>query len=356
MNWIIGCDFHPRYQQIAALDPGTGAILERRLNHTDDEAARFYKALPSGALIGVEASGPAHWFERLLVSCGHQLWVGDPAVIRAAAVRKQITDARDAQHLLDLLLTGRFPRLWLPTPAERDLRQLLLHRHKLVRWRTQLCNQLSALARGQGLLPRRRCWTIQLRQKLEALPLDPWAARRRQDLLRLLDQLDPEIAELTRQVEQQARQRPAAVHLMQLDGVGPIVSLAFLLTLGTARRFPRGKQVASYLGLNPSEHSSGSGPQKLGHISKQGNSMMRWLLVEAAWVAARKDPELSRVFRRLTFRRGRKVAIVAVARKLAVKLYWRLREFEQQHNPQSPAPMQGSSGRGVVSLQAGSTL
>ncbi len=347
MNWIIGCDVHSRYQQIAALDPGTGAIEEHRLSHLGDEVLRFYAGLPRGAVIGIEASGPLPWFERVLERCGHQLWVGDPAAIRAAAVRKQKTDARDARHLLDLLLSNRFPRIWLPSPAERDLRQLLWHRQKLVRWRTQLCNQLSALARSQGLLAHRRCWTQQLRQGLESLPLDPWAARRRQDLLGLLDRLEPQIVELTGQVEQQARQRPEAACLMELDGVGPVVSLAFLLTLGTARRFPRGKQVASYLGLNPTEHSSGSGPQKLGHISKQGNRMMRWLLVEAAWVAVGKNPDLRRVYQRLAFRRGRKVAVVAAARKLAVQMYWQLRKFEQNH-PQPPAPMQDSSGRGVV--------
>jgi transposase len=346
MNWIIGCDLHARYQQIAALDPGTGALLEHRLNHVDQQVQQFYSGLPRGAVVGIEASGPTLWFEQVLENCGHQLWVGHPAAIRAAAVRKQKTDARDARLLLDLLLTDRFPRIWLPTAAERDLRQLLLHRHKLVRWRTQLCNQLAALARAQGLLVRRH-WTQQLRQQLVALPLDPWAARRRQDLLNLLDRIEPQILELTQQVEQQAKHSPAAVDLMQLDGVGPIVSLAFLLTLGTARRFARGKQVASYLGLNPTERSSGQGPQKLGHISKQGNRMMRWLLVEAAWVAVGKNPELRRFYQRLTFRRGSKPAIVAAARKLAVQLYWRLREFEN-HHPQPPAPMQGSSGRELV--------
>ena len=344
--WIIGCDFHPRYQQVAALNQETGEIIERRLGHETKEAEAFYQSLPQGAQIGMEATCTAQWFERLLNRCGHQLLVGDPATIRASVVRKQKTDPRDARQLLELLLTNRFPSIWMPTPAERDTRQLLVHRHKLVSWRTQVRNQLSALARNQGLLPRTRFWTRPGRQQLESLPLDPWAARRRQDLLQLLDQLDPQIAELSRQAEQQARARSDALQLMQQDGVGPIVSLAFVLTLGTAKRFPRGKQVASYLGLNPSEHSSG-GLQRLGHISKQGNRMMRWLLVEAAWTAVRKDPELARVYQRLAFRRGRKIAAVAVARKLAVKLYWRLRAFQEQQSAQ-PAPMQGRSASGLV--------
>ncbi len=351
--WIIGCDFHPRYQQIAALDQATGEIVERRLSHEGREVVQFYESLPRGALIGMEATCPAQWFERLLDRCGHQLWVGDPAQIRAAVVRKQKTDTRDARHLLDLLLTGQFPRIWIPTPAERDARQLLVHRHKLVQWRTQVQNQLHALARNQGVWTRTSFWTGKGRQQLESMPLDRWAARRRQDLLRMLDHLDPQIDDLNRQVEQEAQGRPEAIELMAQPGVGPIVSLAFVLTLGMARRFPRGKHVASYLGLNPAEYSSGD-RQRLGHISKQGNQMLRWLLVEAAWIAARKDPELQRMFQRLAFRRGRKIAAVAVARKLAVKLYWRLREIEERRNAQ-PAPMQGRSGSGLVNATSSPT-
>lgn len=328
--WIIGCDFHPRYQQVAAMNQETGEIVERRLSHQTQEAAAFYESLPRGARIGMEASCTAQWFERLLDHCGHRLQVGDPATIRASVVRKQKTDARDARQLLELLLADRFPSIWIPTSAERDARQLLVHRHKLVGWRTQVRNQLSALARSQGVFPGTRFWTQAGKQKLQSVQLDRWAAQRRQDLLRLLTDLDAQIAELTRHVEQQAGLRSDAVALMQQDGVGPIVSLAFVLTLGTAQRFRRGKQVASYLGLNPSERSSG-GKQRFGHISKQGNRMMRWLLVEAAWIAVRKDPALQRVYQRLAFRRGRKIAAVAVARKLAVKLYWRLREFEAKN-------------------------
>ena len=339
---IVGCDFHSRYQQIAMLNRETGELTKQRLNHQGDGVMNFYARLPRGARVGIEATGPTQWFEHVLERCGHELWVGDPAAIRACVVRKQKTDTRDAQHLLDLLLTDRFPRVWVPSLADRDLRQLLLHRHKLVCWRTQAWNQLRGLARSQGMLLRRCAWTKPARQSLEALPLDLWSSRRRENLLELLDHLNREIDRLSREVEQQAQRRPEAADLMQEPGVGPNVSLAFVLTLGTARRFPRGKQVVSYLGLNPTEHSSG-GRQKLGHISKQGHRLMRWLLVEAAWTAARKNPELRRFFLRLAIRRGRKVAVVAVARKLAVKLYWRLRKFEEQTSA-PPAPMQGSSG------------
>jgi transposase len=133
---IIGCDFHSRFQQIAMLDPATGEVVERRLEHENGEAKMFYATLPSPARVGMEATCDAPWFERVLRDHHHELWIGDAAEIRAAMVRKQKTDSRDALHILDLLLTNRFPRIWVPLPAERDLRQMLRHRHKLVRFRT----------------------------------------------------------------------------------------------------------------------------------------------------------------------------------------------------------------------------
>jgi transposase len=336
---IIGCDFHTRFQQIAMLDPTTGEITEHRLEHQTGEAEKFYASLPGPARVGIEATIRAQWFERVLARCGHELWVGDAAEIRAARVRKQKTDSRDALHILDLLLTDRFPRIWVPSSTERDLRHLLRHRHKLVGYRTSVMNQLHGLAISQGLCRKRKLWSRVGRQELEALALDPWACRRRQELLELLDQLNPGIADLDQAVEKEAERRPEVIHLMKQPGVGPVTALAFVLTIGPVSRFRRSKQVVSYLGLNPSEESSG-GKQRLGSISKQGNSLMRYLLVQAAQTASQSDPELRRDYQRLKFRRGHSaVAKVALARKLAVRLYWKLREAAQ---PLPPARMQGS--------------
>ena len=114
---IIGCDLHTRYQVVAWVDEETGEILTLRLEHENGEARAFYARLPRGARVGIEATFPALWFERLLAECGHELWVGDAARIRASVVRQQKTDTRDAEHLLDLLRTGRFPRIWVPSVA-----------------------------------------------------------------------------------------------------------------------------------------------------------------------------------------------------------------------------------------------
>jgi transposase len=321
---IIGCDFHTRYQQIAMLDDETGELIERRLEHENGEAQKFYHDLPKPVRVGVEATGPLHWFQRLLAELGHELWIGDSAKIRASEVRKQKTDERDAQLILELMLANRFPRIWVPTATERDLRQLLWHRHKLVRMRTMLGNQLHFLAMSQGLCRKKKLFTKKGRRELEALPLAPWTSRRRQELLQLLDQVEPSITQLDQAVLTQAEGREDAVRLMTHPGIGPVNALAFVLTIGPVARFRRSKQVVSYLGLNPSEHSTG-GKRRLGAISKQGNTLVRWLLIEAAHQAVRFDPDLRQDYQRLKSRRGHAVAKVAIARKLAVRMFWMLR-------------------------------
>jgi len=349
---IIGCDLHTRYQEIAMLDPATGEVVKRRLAHETGEARGFYAKLGERARVGIEATGCTLWFERLLAELGHELWVGDPAEIRARAVRRQKTDSRDAEHLLGLLLTSRFPRIWIPSPEERDFRQLLKHRQKLVGMRTSVKNQLHYLAMSQGVCRQRKLWSARGRRELEGLQLGPWASRRRQELLALLDQLEPRIEELDAAVKAEAERRAEAVRLMQQKGVGPVTALAFVLTLGPVERFANSRKVVSYLGLNPSEHSSG-GRQRLGHISKQGNALLRWLLVEAGQSAAQYDPELRRKYQRLKFRHGAKVAKVALARQLAVRLYWTLRQAREKA---PPVRMPGSPAQTLVDAASPSFL
>lgn len=316
---IIGCDFHPSFQQIAMVDTETGEHTGRRL--TREEAAEFYRGLSGPVIVGLEACGNTLWLERLLAELGHELRMGDAAKIRAMEVRKQKTDRRDAELLLTLLIEGRFPQVWVPGLEQRDTRQLLLHRHKLVSVRRQIKNQLQHLALNQGVQQKRKLWTQKGRQLLEELPLTGWTARRRADDLQLLEQLNRSIAELDTAVEQAAAQDGIAQLLQTHPGVGPITALAFVLTLGRIDRFAHSKKVVSYLGLNPAEHSSG-GRQRLGSISKQGNPMLRSLLVEAGQSAARLVPELKRAYQRLKHRKHAGVAKVMVARKLAVRLYW----------------------------------
>ena len=324
---IIGADYHPGFQQIAFVDTETGELQERRLQHRE-EAEKFYRDLAAQGMkvrVGMEASGQARWFERLIAELHFELWIGDAAEIRSKRVRKQKTDRQDAELILQLMLEDRFPQIWVPSWENRDLRQLLWHRHRMVQARTRIMNQLQAVALNEGLRCKKRLWREAGREQLESFQLFPWASRRRQDLLALLDRLHPMIAELTQAVEQEAEKNPAAQRLMTHPGVGALTALAFVLIIGRAERFQCGKQIASYLGLVPSEESSGD-RRRLGHISKQGNTLLRFLLVEAAQVTVRSDPAWRSRYFHLAMRRGRKIAKVAMARKLAVGLYWMMRK------------------------------
>src|SRR6202521_4992403 len=263
---IIGCDFHPGFQQVAIFDNLTGEIEEKRLQHRE-EAEQFYRSLAGQeVLVGMEACGHYPWFERLLEELGIELWFGDAARVRAAVVRKQKTDRRDAEHLLDLLRQDRFPRIWVPSLEVRDVRQLLVHRHKQVQARTRTKNQLQAMALSHGVQKKYKLWTKVGREELEQLPLLPYAAQRRKRLLEALDGLEAEISDLDRRVAEEARQRPEAVRLMTHPGVGAVTALAMVLTLGPAERFGSAKQVGSYFGLIPREESRG-GKHGLGGIA-----------------------------------------------------------------------------------------
>ena len=323
---IIGCDFHPRFQQIAFVDQQTGEYGERRLLHPA-EAEGFYRSLAGSQVrVGMEATGNFRWFRRLMEELGHEVLLGDASAIRAAAPRKQKTDKRDARHILTMLVEGRFPVVWQPGAENDELRQLLLHRCRLVRMRTRVKNQLDSMAKNEGLLSS-RVWSPKRVGELKGLPLPGWYGRRRDDLLGLLEDLDKRIRPLDAAVEQAAGESAEARLLMTHPGVGPVVSLAYALTIGDWKRFPRGKHVASYLGLIPAEESS-SDKRRLGHISKQGNTLVRWLLVEAAVHAQRHDPSWHRQYLRLSLTKHHGVAKLAIAHKLAVRLYWMLRSAQ----------------------------
>jgi transposase len=258
---LIGVDYHPSFQHIAFFVEETGECGELQLNHREGGAERFYRDLQQRGIrvrVGMEATGYSRGFERLLTALGIELWIGDPAEIKSKRVKKQKTDRRDALLLLRLLREDNFPRIWVPSPENRDLRQLLWHRHRLVQMRTRIMNQLQALAMNEGRRWKTRLWSAQGRAELEKLALAPWADRRRKELLELLDRLDPIVDELTKAAEQEARKRPEVVRLMTHPGVGSLTALAYVLIIGTPQRFHCGKPIGTYVGMIPSEDSSGS--------------------------------------------------------------------------------------------------
>src|SRR5258708_37783671 len=179
---IIGVDYHPSFQQIAFMDQGTGECGERRLSHSDGEAEKFYRDLKQRGVsvrVGMEATGYSRWFERWLAELSIELWIGDAAKIKTKRARNQKTDRQDAQLLLRLLLEDTFPRVWVPSPENRDLRQLLWHRHRLVQMRTRIMNQIQAPSMNERNRWKKKPWKEQGHAHLEKSPSAGWARPRR---------------------------------------------------------------------------------------------------------------------------------------------------------------------------------
>jgi transposase len=258
------------------------------------------------------------------------------------------TTGEAAALILKLMVENRFPRIWVPTVAERDLRQLLIHRQHLVRMRSRIKNQLQHIALNQGWQKKRKLWSQAGLELLRSLKLEPWTEQRRDTLLDMLKELEEKIRPLDLAVGKEAEAREAVRRLATHPGVGPVISLATVLTMGDVQRFTDSRSWVSYLGLNPSEESSGQ-RRRLGSISKQGNPFLRQLLVEGAVSAARGDKDLGRVYTRLKARKHHGVAKVAVARKLAVRLYWMART--QKSYPEV-VRTQGSQSHPVAEVMA----
>lgn len=301
MRVYLGVDCHARTQTVCWCDTGTGEYGQARLDHRQDDLRGFYAQFAAPAVVGLEASGYSEWFQRGLEEWGHEVWLGDAYAIPQAARRRQKNDRRDAALILELLLRGEFPRVHRPSTESREVLRLLRFRQRLVRLRTSWKNSLQALA------------------------LDGTQALLRQHALEWRTQLDQQIAAVEKLLTQHAQGDERVARLRTHPGVGLLTALAVVHTLEPADRFTRARQVAAYCGLDPQERSSGD-RQRYGSISKQGNRLLRHLLVEAAHTASRHDPDLRRFYFHLLGRRNSAVAVVAVARQLALRLFRLLRD------------------------------
>ena len=327
MPVYVGVDFHVKTQTLCWLDTTDGEIHQHTLDHQREDVAAFYRQWATSVTVGVEASGYAQWFHHWVELAGHRLLVGDAHAIRQFARRRQKNDRRDAQLLLDLLIHGDFPAVHVPPPASRVGLDLLHHRQRLVRMRTLLKNSLPAVALNHRLARGPSLFTSRGRTAFDALPLRRAEDWQRRDGFELVDELNRRIAVLNQELDRQVLADPRVERLRTHPGVGRLTALAMVPTLEPAARFSHRRPVAAYCGWDPQERSRGE-TVRTGGITKQGNRRLRTLLVEAAGSAIR--PGQDAAWRQFYFHRlahqPAGVAIVAVARKLALRLYRRLRE------------------------------
>lgn len=284
MTLYIGVDFHPHQQTVAYCNTDSGEIEQATLFHNPEQVHSFYEQMPK-AVVGIEASCTAQWFENLMNDLGHELRVGNPTQIRARARSRHKSDKRDADLLLDLLLKDEFPALWRRGVEAQSVLEQLRFRHALVKHRTQVCNRLQALAHAAGL-PKRGIQTKRARAALMAANFTATQSFERNQLFELLEDLTARIKVLEELLEKSAAGDPKVKLLLTHKGIGLLSALVVVHTLGDINRFPSSKEAVAYTGLDPLERSS-AGRVRTGSISKAGSSVLRHLLGQAMHVAAR---------------------------------------------------------------------
>ena len=327
MNTIyIGVDFHARQQTICYLKTETGELVTSELKHQDKAAVRaFYAQFQGHVIVGLEASGYSPWFEALLEELGCEVWLGHATEIRRRARWRQKNDRRDAELILDLLLHNEFPRLHRPAVQSREVLRMLRYRQKLIKIRTMSKNSLQAIALQAGLAKGSRLFTKTGQQELGTAMMSPALQWQREHWLLLLEPLNKQLLETMVWFKAQSKGDVCVTRLRTHPGIGLLTSLCIVHTLQPVSRFRNSRKVAAYAGFDPVERSSAERKFFLG-ISKAGSRLLRYLLVEAAQTAVRKDEDLRRFYKRLAERRGRPKAKVAAARKLLIRAYIMLRD------------------------------
>lgn len=323
----IGLDLHKRESQLCTITTD-GELREQRIV-TSRERFTAVLGARSPARILLEASTESEWVARHLESLGHTVIVADPgfAAMYATRSKRVKTDKRDARTLCEALQLGAYRAVHRASDAQQHLRAQLAVRDALVRTRTRYIALIKAAVRREGLrLPSGEA--EQTVAKLAMLPLPAHVHASLAPLVAVWGPLQAEIAAADARLTTLARQHPVVVRLSTMPSIGPVTALAFVAALDDVARFHSAHQVQAYLGLVPSEYSSGDRRAR-GHITKRGDARLRWLLVEAAWRVLRSsNPALASLrawAQQIAVRRGKRIATVALARRIAGILYamWR---------------------------------
>lgn len=316
----VGVDLHKGFSQVAVLEE-TGEIRAERLDNETGRVREFFEGLPR-SVVAIEATGTWWWMVDLLEQMGHKVQLSHPKQTRAIASARLKNDRVDAEMLASLSRGGLLPTVWIPPVSVREWREFLRHRMGLVWQQTQLKNRLTSLLARRNLRPTSgRNWYSQRGQReLRALQLADSPRQVREDVLSLLHLLREQIRRVEERLIAGWADDGVVRRLMTIPGVGPVTAIAVVIELGEISRFPSAKHLASYIGLTPRVRASG-GRIRTGHISKEGNRLLRWLLISAATQAARRPGPLRAWYRRVRSRKGKKIARVALARQLTEVIY-----------------------------------
>jgi transposase len=333
----IGLDVHRDFCQVAIADGGR-ARSAGRVATTPEELELFARSLAPTDRVVMEATGNALAIARILEPHVAEVVLAHAKQVRAISHARVKTDKVDAKVLADLLAAELIPKVWIGDERTRMMRRLVSRRRGLVKRRTQVKNEIAAaLARNlRGRPPvtdlfgkKGRAWLAE-----QALPIDERLTI--DGCLRQLDFLGEELAQIDQVIAQQALTDENVRRLMTIPGVDVVTASTLAAVIGDVRRFSTSRHLVGYLGLHPTIRQSGNGPARHGRLSKDGSAAARHVLVEAAWSAAKSPGPLRAFALRTAARRGRHVATVAVARKLAV-LAWHLLTRGEDYAFQRPS-------------------
>ena len=315
----IGIDVHKRESQICILTP-EGEMIERRIQSTRQKFIAMFTDRPSARVL-LEATTESEWVAQTIEALGHEVIVADPnyAPMYPERRRRVKTDRRDARMLAEAARLGSYRPAHRVSAVQRQVRRQLLARDLLVRARGRTIALIRTLVRSEGLRVRTGD-ADHFGRYVKALELPDALQATIRPLLVLWEHLTEQLADAKAQLEATVANDPVVQRLTTAPGVGPVTATAFVATLDEAGRFGGAHQVTSYLGLVPSEDSSADRHRR-GHITKAGNPRMRWLLVQAAWAALRSRRADAAGLRawaaQVAHRRGKRIATVALARRLA---------------------------------------
>lgn len=344
----IGIDVHKQECQVCILTQ-SGELIERRIRTERGKLAELLKGRPKAKVL-LESSTESEWVAQCLEELGHEVVVADPnfAAMYATRSRRVKTDKRDARTLAEACKLGAYRPAHRVSEQRRHIRAQLSVRQVLVRSRVRYINLAGALVRGAGLRVGSGD-SSHFVERVEKLSLPEPLQERLAPLLSVLEKLNEQIGVLDEVLEQLAQQDEQVRRLCSVPGVGPVVASAFVCAVDEPKRFSGPHQLEAYLGLVPSESSSGE-KQRKGHITKAGNTQVRWLLVQSAMhlVRLRNKPHTAHLRQwaeAIAHRRGKRIAVVALARRLAGILFAMMRDGTEFQPPkhlsnisQAPAP------------------
>lgn len=323
----IGLDLHKRESQLC-IGHADGTMTDQRIVTSRERFTAVLGNRPPARVL-LEASTESEWVAQHVESLGHEVIVADPnyAPMYATRSRRVKTDRRDARALMEACRAGTYRRAHRLSAPRRHVRAELAVREALVRTRTRYVALAKALVRRDGLrVPSSAAERVGVH--LQTLALPPALAAELAPLVTFFTPLNETIAAADRRLAELERTDPIVALLMTAPGIGAVTASALLATIDDITRFASAHQGEAYLGLVPGERSSGD-QRRVGPITKAGNRRVRWLLVEAAWRILRSKAPASAALRlwaiTIAARRGQRVAVVALARRLAGVLYamWR---------------------------------